>query len=355
MEKGKGNILFEFRTRERLVGTFLVITLFILTGAIVFISQGKNWFKQHVRYHTFYKEGYNLNPGSKVTLYNTKIGKVVKASLTEDNRVRVDISVLAEYASKIREDSIATVKSPTIIGSEYIAVTPGTQQKSAIPANGEIASKEKKALADYLEEFKVEEKLEILTNIVQNINEITTRLKDPKGDLFEAFTNIREISTRLKDPDGHLFSALENISKISASLNDPNGGLLQTLDNLASISQRIEKGEGSAGRLIVDDDLYFKFDEAIDKIDSILDDIKIVTARMPALVDELGKRIKEVKDPLAKLDKSMDDVPEIMNTVRGKLDDVSDIIESVKESFLIKGNLPKGPEEKSISPEGRGE
>ena len=91
-------MVLKFGAKEQLVGIFLVITLFILTGAIVFIAQGKNWFKKHEQYHTFFKEGYNLSPGANVTLYHTKIGKVVKVRLTEDNRVRVDLKILAKYA-----------------------------------------------------------------------------------------------------------------------------------------------------------------------------------------------------------------------------------------------------------------
>ena len=348
-------MLLKFGAKEQLVGIFLVITLFILTGAIVFIAQGKNWFKKHERYHTFFKEGYNLSPGSKVTLYHTNIGKVMKVSLTEDNRVRVNLKILAKYASRIREDTIATVESPTFIGSEYIAIIPGTRQKPLIPPRGEIPSKEKKALADYMEEFKVEEKLETLTNIVKNIKEITERLKDPEGGLFGALNNIKEITARLKDPKGELFTSLDNIRQTTAGLKDPKGGLFRTLDNLASISEKMKKGEGSAGRLLVKDELYFKIEEEINKVDSILDNIEKNTVRIPAIMDEVEKRLKEIKEPLTDFEKALKSVPELMNTIQRELDEVSTITEAIKENFLIKRYLPPAPKERTISVEGRGE
>ncbi len=376
IKKEKDNIFLKFGAKEQFVGIFLVITLFILTGAIVFIAQGKNWFKKHEQYHTFFKEGYNLSPGSKVTLYHTNIGKVVKVTLTDDNRVRVDLKILAKYASRIRENTVATVESPTIIGSEYIAIIPGTVQKPVIPPKGEIPSKEKKALADYMEEFKMEEKLETLTGIVKNIKEITERLKDPEGGLFGTLNNIKEITARLKDPDGHLFTSLDNLRQtttslkdpdghlfaslnnirhITASLKDPKGELFRTLDNLASISEKIKKGEGSAGRLLIKDDLYFKIEEEINKFDSILDNIELTTARIPDIVDEIEKRINEVKKPLAELEKGLKDVPEIMNSIQRELEELSDITEAVKKNFLIKKYLPPAPKERTISVEGRGE
>jgi len=345
----------KFGLREKLVGIFLVLTLFILTGAIVFIAQGKNWFKKHHPYHTYFKEGYNLAPGSKVTLYNTRIGKVVKVSLTEDNRVMVRLKILAKYTSRIREDTIATVESPTIIGSEYIAIIPGTIQRPLIPPGGEIPSKEKKALTDYMEDFKVGEMLESLTDIAKNIKEITERLKDPGGGIFGTLDNIKEITARLKDPKGHLFTSLDNIRQTTARLKNPKRGIFRTLDNLASITHSIKKGKGSAGRLLIKDDLYLKIEDKINKLDSILDNIQLTTARMPALIDETEKRIKEIKGPLTELEKTLKAVPEIMNTIQGELEEVNKITEAVKQNFLIKRYLPPAPKERTISVEGRGE
>jgi len=348
-------MVLKFGAKEQLVGIFLVITLFILTGAIVFIAQGKNWFRKHEQYHTFFKEGYNLSPGANVTLYHTKIGKVVKVRLTEDNRVRVDLKILAKYASKIREDTIATVESPTIIGSEYIAILPGTTQRPLLPLGAEIISTEKKALSDYMKEFKVEEKIEILTGIMKNIKEITDRLKDPEGGLLGALDNMKEMTARLKDPKGQIFASLDNIRHMTDRLKDPKGELFQTLGNLASISKKIKKGEGSVGRLLIKEDLYHKIEKEINKVDSVLGNIEITTARIPVIMDEAEKRLIEIKVPLTGLDNILKDVPEIMNTVKRELDGISDVLSSIKENFLIKGNLPPAPKERSISVEGRGE
>ncbi len=345
----------DFKSKEQLVGIFLVVTLIILTGAIVFIAQGKNWFREHERYYTFFKEGYNLTPGSKVTLYNTRIGKVVKTGLTEDNRVRVDISILAEFASRIRIDTIVTVKSPTIIGSEYIAIIPGTPKEPLIPPGNEIPSKEKKALGDYMEEFKVEEKFQILVDILINIREITNQLKDPQGDLFRTINNIERLTDRLNEPEGPLFATLENIRQATAELNDPDGGLFQTLNNLASISEKIKEGEGTTGKILVKDELYLQIEKEIQKIDSILGNLQTISESLPAVITEIQQRIQEIKGPLTSLDTALKDAPEILGTIRIEINEISKIIESVKNNFLIRGNLPPPPKGTTIPLEGRGE
>lgn len=347
-------MVLKFGAKEQVVGIFLVITLFILTGAIVFIAQGKNWFKRHEEYHTYFKEGYNLSPGSKVTLYNTRIGKVVKVSLTEDNRVMVGLKILAKYASRIRKDSIATVGSPTIIGSEYIAIIPGTIQTPPIPPGGEIPSRERKGITDYMSQFKIEEKLETLTDVVKNLKEITDRLKDPEGGLLGTLDNLKEVTAGLKDPKGHLFASLENIRQTTARLKDPKSGLIRALDNLASMTETMKKGRGSVGRLLVKDDLYSRIEDQIQKVDSVLDNIERTTARMPGLVEEIQKRVEEIKGPLRELDKALKGVPEIMHTVQRELEEVGTVTQAVKDNFLIRRYLPQTPKEKTIPVEGRG-
>jgi len=34
------------------------------------------------------------------------------------------LAILAKYASRIRQDAVAVVDSPTLIGSEYISIVP---------------------------------------------------------------------------------------------------------------------------------------------------------------------------------------------------------------------------------------
>lgn len=71
-------------------------------------------------------ESYNLQINAAVELFKTDIGKVKKINLVE-NRVRVTLEILEEYAPRIRMDSIASVESPTFIGDGYVSIKPGSQ------------------------------------------------------------------------------------------------------------------------------------------------------------------------------------------------------------------------------------
>ncbi|MGD8706819.1 MAG: MlaD family protein, partial [Syntrophobacterales bacterium] len=150
----------QYSTMERMTGAFILLTLIVFLFTVAVVGRGKNWFRKHVVYYTTFEEGYNLVSGSRVKLLGTDIGSVTDVLLTKDNKVKVQVRVLAEYASRIRANSVATVESPTVIGSEYINIRPGTSKAAVIPPEGLIPTKEKKKFTEYLEQYEIGAKLE---------------------------------------------------------------------------------------------------------------------------------------------------------------------------------------------------
>ena len=109
----------DFSKKEKIVGTFIISVTVLLLVTVVIIGRGKDWFKKYITYYTVFDEGYNLQPDTAVKLFSANIGKVKDITLVGD-KVEVTLKILDDFRSRIRTDSIATVKSPTLIGSEYI-------------------------------------------------------------------------------------------------------------------------------------------------------------------------------------------------------------------------------------------
>ena len=121
-----------YTSAEKSVGLFVIgITLLLLT-TVVILGRGKDWFADEVTFYTSFKESYNLQVNAAVKLFKADIGKVKRISLGEDN-VNVQLAILAKYASRIRQDSVAVVDSPTLIGSEYISIVPGAPNSPENP------------------------------------------------------------------------------------------------------------------------------------------------------------------------------------------------------------------------------
>lgn len=302
----------QYSTMERMTGAFILLTLLIFLFTVAVVGRGKNWFRKHVVFYTTFEEGYNLVSGSRVKLLGTDVGSVVEVSLTENNQARVKIRVLADYAPRIRTNSVATVESPTVIGSEYINIIPGTPYAPSIPPEGEIPTKEKKKLMEYLEEYEVGEKLENIGKILEDLAQITGTVGAGKGSLGRLVKS-DELYQQIRDE-------LDAIGRFVATLQ-------QTADHLARAGAKIEEGSIH---------------------------VEKATREAPEMVDKVQELLDRLLRVNALMEKAMTEVPEISTQAREGMREVNLILESVKENFLIRPNLPPSPESESHGLEIRG-
>jgi len=311
---------------ERMTGAFILLTLIVFLFTVAVVGRGKNWFRKHIVYYTTFEEGYNLVSGSRVKLLGTDIGSVTDVLLTTGNKVKVKVKVLAEYASRIRANSVATVESPTVIGSEYINIRPGTSKAAVIPPEGQIPTKEKKKFTEYLEQYEIGAKLEHIGKILEDLAQITDQLKDPKGPFFGTFGNLKRITGT------------------------------------------VEAGEGSLGRLINSDELYEHMDTFVATLQETADHLVRAGASIeegsthlekaaregPEMVDKTQELLDRLLKVQVILEKVMTEVPEISAQAREGMQEVNRILDSVKENFLIRPNLPPPPESETHGLEIRG-
>ncbi|MBW2391964.1 MAG: hypothetical protein DRG34_02435 [Deltaproteobacteria bacterium] len=316
----------QYSTMERMTGAFILLTLIVFLFTVAVVGRGKNWFRKHVVYYTAFEEGYNLVSGSRVKLLGTDIGSVTAVLLTKSNKVKVRVKVLAEYASRIRANSVATVESPTVIGSEYINIRPGTSKAAVIPPEGLIPTKEKKKFTEYLEEYEIGAKLEHFGKILEDLAQITDQLKDPKGPFFGTFSNLQQITGTVEAGEGSLGRLIKS-DELYEHMDTFVATLQETADYLVRAGVNIEKGS-----------------EHLEK----------ATREAPEMVDKTQELLDRLLKVQVILEKVMMEVPEISAQAREGMQEVNRILDSVKENFLIRPNLPPPPDSETHGLEIRG-
>ncbi len=316
----------QYSTMERMTGAFILLTLIVFLFTVAVVGRGKNWFRKHVVYYTAFEEGYNLVSGSRVKLLGTDIGSVTAVLLTKSNKVKVRVKVLAEYASRIRANSVATVESPTVIGSEYINIRPGTSKAAVIPPEGLIPTKEKKKFTEYLEEYEIGAKLEHFGKILEDLAQITDQLKDPKGPFFGTFSNLQQITGTVEAGEGSLGRLIKS-DELYEHMDTFVATLQETADHLVRAGVNIEKGS-----------------EHLEK----------ATREAPEMVDKTQELLDRLLKVQVILEKVMMEVPEISAQAREGMQEVNRILDSVKENFLIRPNLPPPPDSETHGLEIRG-
>ncbi|MBW1694088.1 MAG: MCE family protein [Deltaproteobacteria bacterium] len=316
----------DFSIREKIVGMFIISITILLLGTVIIIGRGKDWFKTYIPYYTALDESYNLQENTAVKLFNTDIGKVKKITLVGD-KVKVDLLILEKFELRIRSDALITIKSPTLIGSEYISIIPGRKDAPLIPHGGLIPSQRKKSIYDYLDEFEVEKTGKMLVEAIQDISEIVKTIRDPQGSLFTALD--------------HANSTLASIDKITSDIESGKGTVGGILKSRALLDH-IHKNLNLLG------DNLSTFEKIENGVLEYIPDIK-------KIVTDLQDAVKMIKTILANIEKGSHDIPKVtqattkgINEIRDTVESIDKVVHSLQKNFLIKPYLPEEPEAKNV-------
>lgn len=298
-----------FTRREKMVGLFLLVMVILIKITLLVIAQGKGWFQSQTTYYINFKQGYNLRQGSLVKMFNTEIGKVSEINFTrteDENQVIVTVRVLTEKAALIRTDSVAEVIAPTLIGNEYIEISPGSAGYPPIPPAGTIASRAHKTLSENLAELFNEETIKQARKTIANITALSEQLKQQER------------------------------------------AWLTTVNHVDEVVVSVLKGQGTLGELVSRKEFYNSMKQSMAEVDKSLQNIKKITGDlMPAAqhLQEASKTIKQetesVKSILADIKTGTQEFPGVMETASETAQGSKTVVEAVKANPLIRLTLPK--------------
>lgn len=292
-----------------------------------------------------------LKERDSVMYRGTKVGTVESISLAPDGlvvRIEVDRGVV------LRENCRISVCSLSVLGGNYLLLEEGDGAPIAI----DKASLAGEAPSDWMRD---------LSSIAKNINAITGdgELKKFVSDLSAAGESIRNIAGRLERGEGTLgklmsadetlyadlkktaagvSEAVERVRKGEGTLGKlmsgdetPWNDLKRTLSAVADTAERLEKGGGFLGRLLAEGDpIYGEFDAAVKALRKAAEsfDAKETldgASRLVATLNTLADRLEKGEGTLGKL--ISDDA--LYNEVKGLATDVRQTIDNYRDTTPI--------------------
>jgi phospholipid/cholesterol/gamma-HCH transport system substrate-binding protein len=293
---------------------FTMVTLLV-------IAQGKGWFVSQTTYLVKFKQGYNLHQGSLVKMFNAEIGKVYAMHITTTGgqpQVEITIKVNKEYVNLVRQDSVAEVVSPTIIGSEYVEISPGSSGYPKIEAYGTIPSRERQSLTEQLAELVNRETIDKVKLTLANIADLSEQLKNDEKVFLEVVNRTNEVLVGLTE------------------------------------------AKGTLGLLLMQKDLYAKMVQSLSHLDQFLVEAKGLTGDfrpsakdLQAFTKSLSLEIEPLKAILANLKTGSEDLPELVETTTDTLRSGKEVMDAIKANPLIRLTAPKGARSRSIHVEPR--
>ncbi len=284
------------------VGLFAMVALVTLGYMFFVLSPEMFENKKYATYYTVLKNAAGIVAKSSIKTSGVTIGKVKSVAL-EGGQSRVVIEI--DSAVKIPVASRIEIRSVGFLGDKHLEIIRPADEgkyvedKGFIPQSddamdmetmialvGDIAKDVKKvtnSLANVLGTKKGEKSMQ---NIVDNIEGVTADFKattatlkhvigDREGDWQDIVTDVRSGVKDVRAFAANLKEVLDDdnkakIDRILANFDDTMVDVKGSAKNISLISEKIEKGEGTIGKLVNDDTTLTELEGALKDIRKVI-------------------------------------------------------------------------------------
>ena len=308
-------------SKEVKTGILALVAIFLFIYGYSFLK-GSNIFDTSRTFYVTYQNVEGLETSAPVTINGLTVGKVQAIDFVDDKGELI-VTFTVEKDFKFSKSSTVQIYSSSLIGGKQIAIIPDHEIKNIAKSGdtlpGEIEKGMLEAMTGGLKplEQKVLTTLANLDSLVINLNNV---LDDPtKNNLKESVSNLNETLSSFKESSYKLNSILdtnkdkisstisnlevtsENFSKFSDSLaRIETGKMVKDLEQISTrfnvILDGLEKGEGSMGKLLKDENLYNNLEGASKQLELLLQDMKLNPKRYVHF-SVFGKKAKEYTKP----------------------------------------------------------
>ena len=269
-----------------------------------------------------YKDVGGLQVGTPITINGFVVGNVTDVKF-KDRSGSLAVTLFVKSDFNFSNQSPAELYDTGIIGGKGIQIKPVFDGAAMAKSGDTLPSSTQLGLTQLVQkqltplQRKVEGAVTNADSLLMNVNEV---LDDrAKRDLRETLSGLnttvasfkqsadvlnRILSTNEGKLEGSLknFEALTaNFAKLSDSLNNAGlgrtlAGLESAVSNLNNVMASIERGDGTLGKLMKDEELYVNLNNASRELDLLLQDFRLNPKRY-VNVSVFGKKQKQYELP----------------------------------------------------------
>lgn len=288
-------------SNESKIGIAVFSAVIILVVGIIYLK-GMDFRSNDYRLTLFYGNVNGLTAGSPITIAGLDIGKVQDMRLA-GNVIAVDVSISKKV--NISVDSKAFIKSTSLMGGKQIAITPGRLPDILVDGDTLTGAYE----ADLTELTST--LAPISTNVLGILERVNTTFDDPtrrhiQGILMELNRAAQDLQQVIQQQGGHLDYAVGNFSAFSQDMSrfakrldtialsqkgnieegiksirvtsktmeEASGRFKDASTSIDNVFKKLERGDGTIGKLMNDERLYVHLDSLIVNINELVKDLK---------------------------------------------------------------------------------
>lgn len=269
--------------KNLMIGLFVIAAVTIIILVLLFLhpSPGDEGKRLRVRFANIDK----INIGTRVTFGGKPVGEVkeirelpdaINQRLEYNGFVYVyELDLLVDSDVNVFNTDEVSARTSGLLGEKSIAITPHAPApgQQLIKVNDRIIyASETATVEETLKEFKeLADKLELALDLASD-HLIDLRKQDLWAKLGKIGDNVVSITSSLNKPD-ELAATVENFADLSAMAVDSWETIDTSVNNLSDVIVNVKAGKGTAGAILVKDDIYLKLNALLNKADTVLNDI----------------------------------------------------------------------------------
>ena len=275
----------------RRVGLLLLVALALGMAAIFTVGERRNLFSAKNEYFIRFDSVSGLQKGSNVQLDGVGVGSIAAIDLSEDvrkNQIEIRIRVEERFAARIREDSMARIRTLGLLGDKYIEISSGTPQFPEVPEGGTIGTA---PVAD-VDRLRAsgEDLVNNVTRITEQLTTILGRMERGEGIL------------------GELTKGVEPNRKVTTEF-------IATLDSIRSMFDEFRNGAGPLPRMLGDRALGDKLESTVTRLDSLLGQAESGGGALSMLLTD-GAQKERLERSLASIERTAANLESVTNSLR---------------------------------------
>ena len=298
---------------ELKIGVIGIFSIFLLIWGISFLK-GNNIFENSNEYYSIYKNIDGLESSAPVRINGLTVGNVTEIYFHPNSSGDIIVKFTLNNDIKFPRNSIAKIYNSDIMGTKAVKLIYGNSNFFAC-AGDTLYSEIEDGLKDEVNKqvLPLKNKAEELISSIDSVMTVITTVldKDARESLSSSLRSLnRTFSTMelamvrldsvIYKNDIRVSNIIQNVESITTNLHNNNDIIARTLKNFEAISdsiaksnikstinnldksladfdkilQKIEKGEGTIGLLLNDKEMYNNLTSASNQLDLLIEDMK---------------------------------------------------------------------------------
>lgn len=304
------------------VGLFFLLGLALTWVTFETLSGGKLFREDGYTLVAPFHSLKELKSGDEVRMAGVKIGVVEKTRLNPEKR-RAEAILRINTDSKIPSDAIATISMAGLIGTNYIGVDLGSPTAPTLEPGAEIRTQSSADINSIMADIgalgqKLEGALGAFGNamggngkepgLFQKLDSLVT---DNKEKVTATMTNLQEITTKVNKGDGTLGKLVndpalhDQLLSAIQEIRNAAGGAKDFMANAQGIVDQVKSGKGTLGTLVYDEATATNLKATVANIKSVSDKIAKGEGTLGKLIND-DQLYQSAQSTLKKADRALD-------------------------------------------------